>query len=458
MKIDVKVKNLGKIKEAEFKVRPMTVITGENSTGKSFFTKSLYSILNVINKNVYHEAISQVIRQIQLQLETFVNSFSYISQDDGYYRDSIIFSVEKLQHDLNDASGWKINEYFALTAVKANDVKIIFSQYKSYLSQLKNKTKFKAVSDLALAVEKNLESLIDYLNDANKTYSRLFSLQIENELKDNFQISNLSELISFNEKRTEINVENTFLLEVSQVKMNFKLDNDFIDKISCLSNVVFFESPAYWKVREALKAAKSPSYRWLIRNENALTGVPKYFYDLDSALNTKVKTGSVFENIINSLEKEIGGEFVFKDDNLSFKDNESGKQISKNLMSFGMTNLGMIQALLKHNIITKGSFVFIDEPETNLHPTWQVVLMNVLLELASAGVNIVITTHSTDILKALEVNIKKRQIDSMNDFLSVHFVEDGKLLKFDSDNSGKQLIEARELLNSAYEELYFSDL
>lgn len=36
MKIDVKVKNLGKIKEAEFHIRPMTVIIGPNGTGKSF--------------------------------------------------------------------------------------------------------------------------------------------------------------------------------------------------------------------------------------------------------------------------------------------------------------------------------------------------------------------------------------------------------------------------------------
>lgn len=32
MKIDVKVKNLGKLKVAKFKIRPMTVITGPNST------------------------------------------------------------------------------------------------------------------------------------------------------------------------------------------------------------------------------------------------------------------------------------------------------------------------------------------------------------------------------------------------------------------------------------------
>ncbi|MCK4492836.1 MAG: ATP-binding protein, partial [Methylococcales bacterium] len=218
---------------------------------------------------------------------------------------------------------------------------------------------------------------------------------------------------------------------------------------------------AYWKVRDALKLAKDKRFLSFARgiHKDTLTGVPKYFYDLDSTLNTKTKSSSSFENIVNSLEREIGGEFIFKEGNLSFKDNQTGKQISKNLISFGMTNLGMIQALLKHNVITAGSFVFIDEPETNLHPEWQVILMNVLLELASKEVNIVITTHSTDILKALEVNIKKQKISSMENFLSVHFLgSEGELLEFESDNPHEQLIEARNLLNSAYETLYFSDL
>jgi predicted ATPase len=64
-----------------------------------------------------------------------------------------------------------------------------------------------------------------------------------------------------------------------------------------------------------------------------------------------------------------------------------------------MTNLGMIQALLKNNVISKGSFVFFDEPETNLHPAWQVVLTKVLIKLAESGVNVVMATHSLDIKK-----------------------------------------------------------
>ncbi len=63
MNLDVSVQNLGQIREATFNIRPMTVITGPNGTGKSFFTKTLYSILNVINKNVYHEKVNQTIRE-----------------------------------------------------------------------------------------------------------------------------------------------------------------------------------------------------------------------------------------------------------------------------------------------------------------------------------------------------------------------------------------------------------
>jgi hypothetical protein len=49
---------------------------------------------------------------------------------------------------------------------------------------------------------------------------------------------------------------------------------------------------------------------------------------------------------------------------LSFVD-DSGRSIDKNLISFGMTNLGMIQALLKNNVISEGSFIFFDEPENS---------------------------------------------------------------------------------------------
>jgi predicted ATPase len=463
MKIDVKVKNLGKIKEAEFKIRPMTVITGSNGTGKSFFTKSLYSILNVVNKNVYYEAISKTTRQLQLKLSSFTNMMSNPNKVDENFIKKIESSLMKLQNDISEAKEWKIYVFLDFTQPILADVKKIQNYYTSYLNELKNKPeKIDNIIEVSSTINVTFNSLIWQLTNAKNIYAHLISEHIENELKDNFQISSLNELISFGEIKTEILATDFLDISFSRKEVSFSLESDFIDEVASLSSVVFFESPAYWKVKDALNMAKEKASALLSSSQSMgdfLTGVPKYFYDLDNRLKIKPKALGDFESVADALEKTLGGEFIFKGDNLSFKDKETGREISKHLVSFGMTNLGMIHALLKHNIITEGSFVFIDEPETNLHPDWQLILMNALLSLAEKGVNIVITTHSTDILKSLEVGLKKRKIDNINEFLSVHFVDlDGYLLKFDSDAVDVQLTEAISLLNSTYSDLYFSGL
>ena len=161
--------------------------------------------------------------------------------------------------------------------------------------------------------------------------------------------------------------------------------------------------------------------------------------------------------MVTDIDKALGGEFVFNGDKLSFQDS-SGHEIPKNLMSFGMTNLGIISTLLKNNVISEGSFLFIDEPETNLHPEWQVLLANVLISLAEKKVNVVIATHSTDMLKALEVNLKHK-LSYSDDFLGVHYFEDdGYLMKFESDKPCLQIKEVIEELNSPYEGLYYKGL
>lgn len=483
MKIDVKVKNLGKIREAEFHILPMTVITGPNGTGKSFFTKSLYSILNVINKNVYHESISQSIRKIQGSLRLLA-SCTTIDRDEievstmmiAYQEQSLRKELDDLKNELEEVRSYKIDDYCIFATSKKETVNAIRTHYNSYLNVFKRNMSYLKIPSLkekgsyvgfdksiaeAEDVNTYFDNLIAQLESPISYYSSFFETQFENELKDNFQTPILSELISFGEKKIEIEIDEILKIELNNIKIISKLHSDFIDEVSDLSSVVFFESPAYWKVREALKSAKNNQNRPNLprtKDDDILTGVPKYFYDLDNVLNIRTKTEGVFKSATDLLKNTLGGEFVFKDDNFTFIDNDR-REISKHLVSFGMTNLGMIQALLKYNVITEGSFIFIDEPETNLHPDWQVKLVEVLLMLANGGVNIVITTHSSDLVKALEVKIKKLQIESMEDFLSVHFVDvDGKLFEFESEDKLQQLIEARNLLSLAYQELYFSDL
>jgi predicted ATPase len=51
MDFELTIKNLGNIKQASFKVKPFTIIAGENSSGKSFATKGLYCLLDALNRD-----------------------------------------------------------------------------------------------------------------------------------------------------------------------------------------------------------------------------------------------------------------------------------------------------------------------------------------------------------------------------------------------------------------------
>lgn len=44
--MQIKISNIGKIKEADVTINGITVIAGENNTGKSTVGKALYSIFN----------------------------------------------------------------------------------------------------------------------------------------------------------------------------------------------------------------------------------------------------------------------------------------------------------------------------------------------------------------------------------------------------------------------------
>ncbi|MFT4927598.1 MAG: AAA15 family ATPase/GTPase, partial [Phenylobacterium sp.] len=80
MKLELQIKNFGKIQDATIKLRPFTLIAGANSCGKSFVTKSLYSFFNTMNKDHLGLAVIRVIQlcqsglnyiEDQVKLDTF---------------------------------------------------------------------------------------------------------------------------------------------------------------------------------------------------------------------------------------------------------------------------------------------------------------------------------------------------------------------------------------------------
>jgi len=449
--LNIKVENLGRFKKGEVKLRPLTVLTGENGTGKSFFTKTLYSIFSVLNKNLLHIEIDKTIVAINIDLESFIAQVQRKSALEENMVKDVKTKLNLFKDALNVFKDENIRFYKIKIQELHKDIEKPINKLNKHFEKIQNNPiKVKFIKNKIKELQNNFSILESFTK--HNIYPKILSKNLSSEIKENFQISNLYELISFDGSKCQI-YDKKNGLNISFNKDNFvdfSLEHDFIAEVSNLDRVIFFESPAYWSVRDALNNSKE------VEKKGDLTGVSKYFYDLDKTLNTKSTNQplEIVSKLAVELKEEIGGEFIFDSGRLSFVDN-SGKNIDKNLISFGMTNLGMIQALLKNNVISKGSFVFFDEPETNLHPTWQVLLTKVLIELAENGVNVVMATHSLDMIKALEVHTKGKD----EKFIAInHFTKEGRLFEFDSDDITENLIESRNELANAYEDLFLSEL
>ncbi|PSV16176.1 hypothetical protein C0W44_20505 [Photobacterium leiognathi subsp. mandapamensis] len=450
--LEFKVENLGKIKDATFKINKFTVITGQNGTGKSFFTKSLYSIFSSIEnysvkKYIYNSLnefknISLFQKKILEKTEGFISNPNLVRDFD-----SLISSVEDVQKTLDIECELEFE-------LENNDITIL----REHLLLLNHnfKEKFNDIKELSNNYYDYAENYFPFLlllcDGLDSTYNAILSDKIKDELRENFQIQNVSELIHYESKEVSLSCDELFKISIDEDdNVRVALGKEAIDFFRKKPKSVFFESPAYWRVRDALIEAKMKS------GNNYLSGVPKYFFDLDSSLKLKSKEVTLYPDVYNEIKSELNGEFKIENNELSFIEGDSNK-ISKNLVSFGMTNIGMLNTLIANNVVNEGSYIFIDEPETNLHPDWQVLMIKSLIKLSEFGVNVIINTHSIEILKYIEVYFKKFVDKNIDDLLSVNFIDnDGTMLEFDSSCPYEQVKEARATLSSSYFELYMDD-
>ena len=64
MAFKVKIKNIGKLEDAEVCIGQFTVFAGPNNTGKSFASKLLYSLFNAMNANHVETYLNNLFRPV----------------------------------------------------------------------------------------------------------------------------------------------------------------------------------------------------------------------------------------------------------------------------------------------------------------------------------------------------------------------------------------------------------
>lgn len=427
MKLNIKVSNFGRVKEANLKIRPFTVIAGKNSSGKSFLTKALYSFFSTINKDFFTAEALKSINSIQSGIEFLFLSMRLSSRENNLLSE-LLYACKDLKESILQIYG-ENNFSRQIDGSRLLSEKSFFvkSLLDDMVLEMSGKQKFEKIK---------LD--IDELNFEFKRFQSLFDDPIAfvvskiqrgftESLMNNFQVTSLLSLKNFdcNDGASSFfQFGGIGKVEVNSDGVAFRFSKDGIDLIQDFSNIVYLESPMYWRLKEPLEKVRDSSemsFVYRFRKKEALLGVPQYFYDLVGLLQERIKAGGSkeeFKSVKDKINESIGGGFlVTQSGGVSFKEASSGREINLHSTATGIVNLGILSLLMERNIISTGSYIFIDEPEVNLHPAWQKVMVDALYELSKNGVNVVIATHSIDMMKCIELIVD----DMTNEEANEHF-------------------------------------
>jgi predicted ATPase len=441
------VRGLGNIDEATIDIAPFTLIAGQNNSGKSFTTKSLYCILEALNDNYLAETLSKLYDEMRFNFFNFIQAarnlpevdVKFIELFENDFLETLRKFIVKLKNNDEDILAfykedlmkhfYEINNYF----LEKKDVK----QFKNsiiYINRIVNKYK-----ELLFIID-NPEDII--VNGIDENLNKNF--------KKNFEVTALAEILNkFTRKKLLLKLEDIGNVQIGSKsdKLEFSFLRNGVKQIQKLSNVLYIDSPVYLRL---FKALRRKNILEALLDDKYLRSYPLYIEKFYEFVEQKYIDKSNFLQLSSKIQEIIGGKIKLnKENSLEYITNNVSIPIS--LTAMGVANIGTIDLLIRNNSINKGSFLIIDEPEAHLHPEWQVKFVHILYEIAKAGANVIVTSHSIDIVKAIELLAKK---DDKNIAINKMPYSD----EFENKTNAEKIREILKDLSSPFYKMYMEGL
>jgi len=457
MKLKLNIENMGNINNATITIKPLTIIAGENSTGKTFITKTLYTILDSVYKNHFLFDFYSKFISLERSISTLYDNINPNTKDIKFYTDFKYYYKKIEDNIFSDLANRKFkeqDEFISKNKTIFNMIKNLIDKYIEDRISLKKFQKFLLkLDDIKIA----LREFIYITENREKVIISNISHNLEEGFKKNFQITNLDSLITQGQsKKLKIKLDNLGEIEIEHNQfINFSLKPDGIEEIQNVENIVFFDSPVYIKIKKALEKCRQIRLPILKDEDKYLKGYPQYLDKLYTFIDKDYIGHSEFDLISQEIQEIISGSFaVSKSGDIQYTD-KNKNVMPLSLTAMGISNIGLIDLLLRNNVINKGSFLIMDEPEVHLHPEWQVVLANILYKITKQGANIIIATHSLDFLKAFEVLLKNEE-ENAEEIIAINKMpfkkEFSKLSELDKVDT------ILDDLSRPYNELYLQDI
>ena len=387
--MEIFIKNIGKVREANIKIDGITVIAGENDTGKSTISKSLYAVFNTfykINKKIKIQKIEKIHDELEEKLGIYIPCL-YLNKNIKKILSDKAYINKKIIEDINEQN-------------------VVITFYKNYSSTEELFSELKKIS-------KNiwLEKDVDFINKLLEAYfNQEFYTQI-----NNIFTKEVSNIILKIKGYQDIN------LEVIENKIKLKKElkiKEFQTK------ALYLDDPLVLDKRHINSYIFSPLHiegDVGAHTDNLIYNLHKKITPINK-IRINEKFSSIFSKInkkgIGELTSNIGSSIIEK---FFLFENKNAEPLNIKNISAGLKTFIILKTLLEKGILEENGVIILDEPEIHLHPAWQVIFAELIVLIQKEfNMHILLNTHSPYFLNAIEIYAEKHNIKERCNFYSAH--------------------------------------
>jgi predicted ATP-dependent endonuclease of OLD family len=340
------INNIGKIQKAAIEMRGITVIAGNNNTGKSAYGKILYCMFNA-----------------------FCNAETAIHKE---RRDTIENSITRFRH----------------VSVHGSKIRTLVNNI------LEHQSSKEKIRDLLKEAINNKIILIDKIDKMEDPINTIFEkIMRSNEIADGqIQKIILTRFLWAEFGNRIIHVNHTgaagkISLTIKGKALSASIENsectDFTDKVGIVHNALYIDTP--FILDEIGNYFPHMTNRYGHR-EYLLESLSKSFDDV-SAID-EILAKQQLQRILSTIHNVVSGEFKRVDDDLMFQEDGLNTPLGMFNISAGMKPFLIIKRLLEVGAIKEMGVLIFDEPEIHLHPEWQLKYAELLVSLQKEYVTV----------------------------------------------------------------------
>lgn len=386
------INNVGRVSSADIVLGGITVLAGANGTGKSTVSRSLMTISSIsrrINSLILAERGKSIVATLQEAFKKVGGDIFYTDQSFGGRNGSWLQCLNVAWW--SDAG--KVVEW--LKEHNRQEVMVFPTGFLDRPACLE-------------AIEEARPKIIEALNRSDDEYvayicRKLFKKAFNGQLSPVFDSGTASLISVEDDEKTDSRISVDF--SGGEVKSYREIGRTYYP------SVVYFEPLNFVDFVNNIEEPISDRYSagglcscFVVQKEP-----PK-----DISLEEQKELDDANE-IVQEIVANIHGRLI--KDNADIKFNETfstGTSLIdvKNIAS-GMKTMAAIVRAVENRSVRRGSLIIIDEPESNLHPEWQVAFARFLVSLSKRlDVSLLLNTHSPYFLQAIRVCSKQMDVAS----------------------------------------------